>query len=132
MDLALDGAYNEDQTIYNHSPHPPNLPDIDSSISSSSNSGQLRHRHVTNSSSANEAPTNQEGDVSSTGPPSNEESQGLHVVLWNTANWLFKLPFIIVFNTLSTFYDFFATLIRPTLSNSLPCEVGVVTIALFF
>lgn len=39
------------------------------------------------------------------------------MVLWNSATWLFKLPFIIVINTLNAFYDLFATLIRPTLSK---------------
>lgn len=41
------------------------------------------------------------------------------MVLWNSATWLFKLPFIIVINTLNAFYDLFATLIRPTLSKPL-------------
>ena len=102
LDLALDGAYNDDSIFDNSSPQ-----------SHRSESPSIRHRHTTSSSSQN---SSQDVSVPSPTPPS--EAQGLHVTLWNATAWIFKLPIMIIYYTFSTFYEFVVSMIRPTLSNS--------------
>ena len=105
--MALDGAYNEDQTIYHH--------ESPSNDTASNSEPKFRHRHTTSTnSSASVNDVNNEANDSPNPEPA--ESQGLHMVLWNATTKLFKFPFIIMITTLNTFYDFFATLIRPALS----------------
>lgn len=123
LDLALDGAYNEDQTIYNRSqPSPPPLEEEPNSTNA------LRHRHQAGSSSANSTPPlastsrSNSPQIEPDSPPlpngaSPDGDEGLAVVLWNSVAWLLKLPFVIVLNTVNTFFDIVATLIRPTLSK---------------
>lgn len=158
LDLALDGAYADDQTIYSNQ-----LPQ--QSSSDQQESSHLRHRITTGGTSASTSGAADAGSSSGllhhlhhprnpfeedssddddddddhggrgherrAAPDTNDQRhrnaseseqeqetapQSLPMVLWNSATWLFKLPFIIVINTLNAFYDLFATLIRPTLN----------------
>ncbi|KAH7637024.1 FAS-associated factor 2 [Dermatophagoides farinae] len=127
LDLTLEGAYNRDviqnmiqQSNSNNNEEQPdtttsslrrrNVPTPPSSFSSTSfsSSSTLLLDNDTNTSAINNNRSNNNSN--------NDNDNGLHMVLWNTATWIFKLPFILVMNTLNTFYDFFISMIYPTLN----------------
>ncbi|OTF80933.1 FAS-associated factor 2-B-like protein, partial [Euroglyphus maynei] len=124
LDLTLEGAYNHDviQNMIQHSNSNNNNNEEQPNITTSS----LRRRNAPTSStsstslfsSANLPTPSSSPDNDSNSSAINDNSNtnnSLYMIPWNAATWLLKLPYILVMNTLKTFYDFFISMIYPTL-----------------
>lgn len=122
LDLTLEGAYNHDiiQNMIQHSNG--NNNGEQTNVTSSS----LRRRNAPTSStmfsaalssstplSDNDSNTSAINDNENSN--NNDNNNSLFMIPWNAATWLLRLPYILIMNTLNTIYDFFISMIYPTL-----------------